>query len=127
MPITPGTSETVDPVPVKGGVINNNTLIGFDDRKRVVDWIVAQGRYVTREYSYIHAHEPLRLTDALRLRPPLMPVLTFLYCLFVKGLILDGRAGLFYSLQRLLVETAIALKALEHDLKPNENVPPRKS
>jgi hypothetical protein len=53
-----------------------------------------------------------------------MPLISFLYCLFVKGLILDGRAGLFYSLQRLLVETAIALTALEHDLKPKGDVPP---
>jgi hypothetical protein len=36
LPITPITSEVVDPVPVKGGMINNNTLIGFDAQQRVV-------------------------------------------------------------------------------------------
>ena len=55
-----------------------------------------------------------------------MPLLSFLYCLFFKGLILDGRAGLFYSLQRLLVETAVALIVLENDLKPKGDLsPPR--
>jgi hypothetical protein len=30
LPIRLGTSEIVDPVPVRGGIINNNTIIGFD-------------------------------------------------------------------------------------------------
>ncbi len=34
LPIKLSTGEIVDPVPVKGGMINNNTLIGFDDRGR---------------------------------------------------------------------------------------------
>jgi hypothetical protein len=36
LPITSDTCEVVDPVPVRGGMINNNTLIGFDADKRVV-------------------------------------------------------------------------------------------
>ena len=85
---------------------------------------MAQGRYVTREYSHLHSSEHLRFTDAIRLRPPVMPLLTFLYCLFFKGLIFDGRAGLFYSLQRLLVETALALIVLENDLTPKNDLSP---
>lgn len=34
LPIKLSTGEIVDPVPVKGGIINNNTLIGFDDKGR---------------------------------------------------------------------------------------------
>ena len=34
LPIKLSTGEIVDPVPVKGGMINNNTLIGFDDQGR---------------------------------------------------------------------------------------------
>ena len=88
-----------------------------DDRKRVTNWITAQGRYVTREFSALQRECVRSLAHALRVRPPLMPLLSFLYCLFVKGLILDGRAGLFYSLQRLLVETALALIVLEDRLQ----------
>jgi hypothetical protein len=36
LPITPSTAEVVDPVPVKGGLINGNTKIGFDARRRVI-------------------------------------------------------------------------------------------
>ena len=36
LPITRATAETVDRVPVKGGVINGNVLIGFDAQKRVI-------------------------------------------------------------------------------------------
>jgi len=36
LPITIGKAEIVDPVPAKGGMINGNTRIGFDSRKRVI-------------------------------------------------------------------------------------------
>ncbi len=36
LPITLGTSEIVDPVPAKGGIINGNHRIGFDRKQRVV-------------------------------------------------------------------------------------------
>jgi hypothetical protein len=36
LPMTSDTCEVVDPVPIRGGMINNNTLIGFDAEKRVV-------------------------------------------------------------------------------------------
>jgi glycosyltransferase involved in cell wall biosynthesis len=102
---------------IEGPVAELKERMLHDDRKPVPDWIIAQGRYVTREYSYLRATAQLRFPDAIRLRPPLMPLLSFLYCYFIKGLFLDGRAGLFYCLQRLLVETAVSLIVLEGDLK----------
>ena len=36
LPITLETSEIVDAIPMKGGIINGNTLIGFDSAKRLV-------------------------------------------------------------------------------------------
>ena len=36
LPITPTTGDIVDPVPVNGGMINNNTRIGFDAQNRPV-------------------------------------------------------------------------------------------
>ncbi len=36
LPIRLATAEIVDPVPVHGGMINNNTLIGFDSQKNVL-------------------------------------------------------------------------------------------
>jgi hypothetical protein len=57
------------------------------------------------------------LRDWLRLRPPLMPFAVFFYCLFRKGLVLDGRAGLFYALQRMVAEAALSLMVLEARLR----------
>jgi len=48
-----------------------------------------------RELDYLHMDKG-GLVGWLRLRPPLMPIAVFLYCLFGKGL----RAGIFYALQR---------------------------
>lgn len=36
LPITPTTGDIVDPVPVNGGMINNNTRIGFDAQNRPI-------------------------------------------------------------------------------------------
>ena len=36
LPITPTTGDIVDPVPVNGGMINNNTRVGFDAQNRPV-------------------------------------------------------------------------------------------
>ena len=46
-----------------------------------------------------------------------MPFAVFLYCLFGKGLILNGRAGLFYALQRMVAEAALSLMVLEARLR----------
>lgn len=36
LPITEATADVVDPVPPGGGIINGNTVIGFDSQKRVI-------------------------------------------------------------------------------------------
>ena len=36
LPITLAASDIVDPVPVKGGIINGNTMIGFDTKQRPI-------------------------------------------------------------------------------------------
>lgn len=107
---------------IEGPVADLKGRILHDDRKPMVRWIPAQARYMARELPHIK-QEATGLKHALRLTPPLMPLLSFLYCLFFKGLILDGRPGVFYSLQRLLAETALALMVLEGQLKPPSDSP----
>jgi hypothetical protein len=46
-----------------------------------------------------------------------MPIMLFLYCLFGKGMILSGRAGMFYALQRPVAESILALLVLEEKLR----------
>ena len=41
------------------------------------------------------------------------PLVVFLYCLFIKGCVFDGRAGLYYALQRMLAEALLSLRILD--------------
>jgi glycosyltransferase involved in cell wall biosynthesis len=88
-----------------------------DDWKCAGGWLSAQSRYMSRELAEISNGSGARLRDRLRLIPPLMPILIFLYCLFGKGLIFDGRAGLFYALQRSIAEAVLSLLVLEKSLR----------
>jgi hypothetical protein len=46
------------------------------------------------------------------------PFAILFYCLFLQGLVLDGRAGLFYSFQRAFAELLLSLHLLRRDLSP---------
>jgi len=83
-----------------------------DDWKTTAAWLAGQGRYMGLEVDRV-AMRPRGLRDWLRRRPPLMPIAMFFYCLFGKGLIFNGRAGLFYSLQRTMAEAVLALMLIE--------------
>jgi len=100
---------------VEGPVKRLRARATHDDWKSTQSWINAQSRYMSRELSKISTDKS-RWRDRLRLIPPIMPVAVFLYCLFGKGLIFNGRAGLFYSLQRLVAEAALSLMVLENAL-----------
>jgi len=92
--------------------------IVHDDWKTIDLWLSSQGRYMKRELERVSAGKT-GLRDRLRMTPPLMPIAAFLYCLFGKGLIFNGRAGLFYALQRLVAEAILSLMVLEEKLRPN--------
>jgi glycosyltransferase involved in cell wall biosynthesis len=101
---------------VDGAVGTLNSKIVHDDRKPVEGWISSQGRYMTKELMFLD-RERGSTVNWLRRHPPLMPILSFVYCLFVKGLILNGRAGIFYALQRAVAEAILSLMILERKLK----------
>lgn len=69
-----------------------------------------------RELEWLHADKG-GLVRWLRLRPPLMPIVSFIYCLFGKRLIFSGRAGMFYALQRTIAEAVLSLMVLEAKLR----------
>jgi glycosyltransferase involved in cell wall biosynthesis len=100
---------------VDGPVRTLQAHVVHDDWKSVQFWLNAQGRYMNRELAEIFTAKR-GLRDRLRLMPPLMPIAVFLYCLFGKGLILNGRSGLFYALQRLVAEAVLSLMVLEKAL-----------
>lgn len=85
-----------------------------DDRKPTAHWLASQVRYLARERDKLSAPGArLDRRDRLRRRLWIAPWAVFLWCLFGKGLILQGRAGLAYAYQRLTAETMLALYLLE--------------
>lgn len=59
----------------------------------------------------------LGLADRLRKTRVLFPFVIFFYCLFVKGGIRDGWAGVYYAFQRMLAETLLSLYLIEDGLR----------
>ena len=97
------------------GTLRNRVI--HDDWKAMEDSILAQVRYMKREGAHLDVTRR-GLRDWLRLHPPLMPIIVFLYCYFFKGLIFNGKAGTLYTLQRTLAETILALLLIEKRLRP---------
>jgi glycosyltransferase involved in cell wall biosynthesis len=101
---------------VDGPVETLQGRILHDDLKTTAFWLNAQSRYMRLELDRITVRRS-GLKDWLRLRPPLAPFLVFFYCLFGRGLVFNGRAGLFYALQRMVAEAALSLMVLESQLR----------
>jgi len=86
-----------------------------DDRKPLSHWLASQDRYMSLEADKILSQPLWQLTppDRIRRVPLITPFLVFLYCYIVKRGVLDGHAGLYYALQRMLSEALLALRVLE--------------
>jgi len=81
-----------------------------DDRKSLAQWLWSQARYAALEARHLeNSKESLPLTHRLRRLGFVTPWLIPVHCLFIKGGILDGRAGLVYALQRCVVELLILI------------------
>ena len=79
-----------------------------DDRKPASRWRAAQSKYARQEADKLRrtAWRDLSWPDRAR-RMLLGPALVVPYCLFVRGLLLDGRAGLAYTWQRGYAEALL--------------------
>jgi glycosyltransferase involved in cell wall biosynthesis len=109
---------------VNGPAATLSAVIVHDDWKATGQWLMGQAHYMQLELDYLHT-EKGGLVRWLRLRPPLMPIIVFLYCLFGKGLLLNGRAGIFYALQRMMAEAVLSLMVLEQKLRNQAPRPAR--
>ena len=92
--------------------------VDHDDRKPLSRWLVSQDNYARLEVQKLAAANPdtLRLQDRLRLKMIYAPVVTLLYTLFARGVILDGWRGWYYAFQRTLAEIILSLRLLERKL-----------
>jgi glycosyltransferase involved in cell wall biosynthesis len=113
-------------VRVDGRVDRLAGRIFHDDRKRLSHWLSAQSRYARLEAEKLERTPSADLAAIDRLRKWLvvMPPAMFIYCLVVRGGLLDGRAGLFYAIQRAVVEALLSLYRLDrilgHDRSPDQ-------
>ncbi|SRR6266581_6579154 len=105
-------------VRIDGRVRALGNPILHDDRKPLSSWLAAQTRYMRLEADKLlnTSFGDLGAADRLRRMIVFAPVVMPFYCLFVKGNLFDGRAGLFYALQRTLAELMLSLYLLERGL-----------
>jgi len=106
-------------VQIEGAVRDLSGRIFHDDRKPLSRWFSSQQTYAQQEADYLLSapREDLRFADTVRLGMVLAPILVPLHTLFIKGCVLDGRAGWLYVLQRLLAETMIAIELIDRRLR----------
>lgn len=105
-------------VAIDGAVADLAVPMLHDDRKSLSAWLRSQVRYARLEADKLSStpFAGLNAADRARRMLVLAPPAMLVYCLFIRGNLLDGRAGLFYALQRTLVELMLSLFLLERRL-----------
>lgn len=106
-------------VKIDGSIGRLRATILHDDWKSLSTWLTSQTKYAIAEAAKLEAtsSENLNWKDRLRKQILLAPLLTAVYCLFVKRLILSGRAGLFYSMQRTYAELLLSLVLIDRRMR----------
>lgn len=108
------------------GKLANHLL--HDDRKGLDRWLHSQFRYQAQEADKLATRPWRELSWINRLRRTRVlgpPAIAF-HCLFVKGLVFDGSAGLLYTAERVTADLILSMQLLRRDLvRPgaNENPP----
>jgi hypothetical protein len=93
-----------------------------DDRKPLSRWFQAQSRYTELEAKKLLTSDPgaLGWTDRVRRWGVVAPLAMLLYCLIIRGGILDGWAGFYYAFQRMLAELMLSLYLIDRDLRTGD-------
>jgi len=105
-------------VALEGEVGVLSAPIYHDDRKPMARWLESQSRYMRIEAEKLRSapRNALRWQDRLRLLRVVAPVAVPFYLLLLRGLILDGWAGVFYAWQRAVAEAMLSLYLIEGDI-----------
>lgn len=103
-------------VALEGSVNDLLSPIFHDDRKSLRRWFTSQARYTELETQKLLAadHADLGLADRLRRWRIVAPPLMLVYCLIVRGGVLDGWAGFYYAFQRSMAELMISFRMLRN-------------
>jgi glycosyltransferase involved in cell wall biosynthesis len=105
-------------IQVQGKVEQLRSPILHDDRKSMFSWIQSQNRYMLLEAEVIRETpwKELKWSDRIRKLRVVAPFVILLYCLIVKGGLLQGGAGWFYAFQRMTAEMILSLHLISSDL-----------
>ncbi len=105
---------------IQGGSGKLRALINHDDRKPLSRWLSSQDKYARLEAEKLlnlPADASLSLQDRLRRWIVPAPFVALVYCLFAKGLVLEGWRGWYYTCQRVLAEMILSLHLIEAKLQ----------
>lgn len=102
---------------VKGKSATLSGNIYHDDRKSLSRWLWAQDRYLVIEAKKILETpvSKLSLGDRIRKQKIIAPFIILIYCLILKGGILDGWHGWYYAFQRMLAEIILSIRLIEFE------------
>jgi glycosyltransferase involved in cell wall biosynthesis len=102
-------------VMINGNVQSLNHYIYHDDRKPLSRWLWAQDRYMVIEAKKLLETPDRELSwgDRIRKQKIIAPFIILIYCLIIKGGILDGWQGWYYAFQRILAELLLAIHLIE--------------
>jgi glycosyltransferase involved in cell wall biosynthesis len=105
---------------IGGRIVRLRHPIRHDDRKPLARWVASQDRYAHLESEKLAAGQGIAAgwPDRIRRLYLIAPAATLFYCLFGKGLILDGWPGIYYSLQRTFAELLLSLYLVRRRLHP---------
>jgi glycosyltransferase involved in cell wall biosynthesis len=84
-----------------------------DDRKPFSRFVQRQRIYMRNEAAKIRRGEGLNLAGRIRKLRVVAPFAVIVHSLFVKGLILDGRAGLRYAWERFVAEVILSIEMMK--------------
>jgi glycosyltransferase involved in cell wall biosynthesis len=102
-------------VRVDGATGELRTPLIHDDRKDFRRFLERQRRYMRQEAAKLRAADPRTLNLAGRIRKLIVvaPFAVVVHTLFVKGLILDGRAGWWYAWERFVAEWMLSAELMK--------------
>ena len=100
---------------IEGRSSQLDAYIYHDDRKPLSRWLWAQDRYMVIESKKLLQTPDRELSwgDRVRKRKIFAPLIILIYCLILKGGILDGWQGWYYAFQRTLAETLLSIHIIE--------------
>ena len=89
--------------------------IHHDDRKSLSRWLWAQDRYTVMEVKKLLQMPESELSwgDRIRKRKIFASFIILIYCLILKGGILDGWQGCYYAFQRTIAEILLSIYLIE--------------